>query len=347
MRALIKNKKGNRVRTPISKKRQWIIMKKTLLALAVAAVASTSVQAAEIVKTDEGSVNFYGQLREQFTSTNDDASPSTDLSAGSSRAGVVAKYTAAEGFDVIGHVEFKLTDFSDRLHYIGFATDYGTLKFGQQAIIGDDVYGAEYSYAFGASSGFLYEEFYYLENNIRYELEGDAGWLKAAYNMGERDGGDTVTVDDNGDEDGTPEHAALYAGTAFGDLSVHAGVAHTASGSTATETGSTSYELTGEYSNDGATFGATLFALDGGDDVADRAAISLAAYVPVAAKTAAYGGFQFADVDADDSDETNAYIGLEYKFASWARAYAEYGYSKTDGDDDSVLSTALGARVYW
>ena len=37
-------------------------MKKTLLALAVAATATT-VNAAEVFKSEEGSVDFYGQLR--------------------------------------------------------------------------------------------------------------------------------------------------------------------------------------------------------------------------------------------------------------------------------------------
>ncbi len=67
-------------------------MKKTLLALAVLAAAG-SVNAAEILKSDAGTVDFYGQLRTELKFL-EDKDPT--IGSGSSRAGVDANYTVNE-----------------------------------------------------------------------------------------------------------------------------------------------------------------------------------------------------------------------------------------------------------
>ncbi|MFD2015356.1 porin [Vibrio olivae] len=108
-------------------------MKKTLLAMVVAATAAGSVNAAELLKTDAASVDFYGQLREAiYASDNDDTGPSVDN--GSSRAGISASYEISEGLDLVGKVEFYVRgDMSTRKHYIGVSSDtYGSVVFGKQ-----------------------------------------------------------------------------------------------------------------------------------------------------------------------------------------------------------------------
>ncbi|TOK15332.1 porin, partial [Vibrio parahaemolyticus] len=65
-------------------------MKKTLLALAVVASA-TSVNAAEVFKSEEGSVDFYGQLRPTLLFL-DSTDHTAELNTSSSRMGVNGVY---------------------------------------------------------------------------------------------------------------------------------------------------------------------------------------------------------------------------------------------------------------
>lgn len=82
-------------------------MKKTLLALAVLAAAG-SVNAAEILKSDAGTVDFYGQLRTELKFL-EDKDPTI---SGSSRAGVDANYTVNDSLALQGKVEFALKEWN-------------------------------------------------------------------------------------------------------------------------------------------------------------------------------------------------------------------------------------------
>ncbi|MCV5276935.1 hypothetical protein OFC49_40015, partial [Escherichia coli] len=75
-------------------------MKKTLLALAVVASA-TSVNAAEVFKSEEGSVDFYGQLRPTLLFT-EKTDHTAELNTSSSRTGVNAVYVVDESLKVLG-----------------------------------------------------------------------------------------------------------------------------------------------------------------------------------------------------------------------------------------------------
>ena len=338
-------------------------MKKTLLALVVAATAAGTVNAAEIVKSDSGTVNFYGQLRQNIVLSDADADADAAVDWSSSRAGIDASYAINDNLNLVGLVEFYVRGtFSARKHYIGFESDsFGTVTFGKNSPLSDDVYGAEYSYYYGGSDGFLYNtdmanDYFWQDNMIKYELVKDAYWVKASYNLPEKNS--------------APELYELFAGTSFGDLSLHAGgsvmnnyvattkdvyTADLTTGEvTSTEettvgnTKYTSYEVTAEYALGGSTLGATYAHIktEVGSAESESDAISLGAMVPVADKTTAYGGYQFLDIDAEDSDKTIIYAGVEYKFASWGRTYAEYGYNKTEGSDANN-GVVVGARVYW
>jgi outer membrane protein OmpT len=108
-------------------------MKKTLLALAVFAAAS-SVNAAEIYKSDEASVGFYGQLCTDLKFLED---KDAKLDSGSSRMGVDAAYAINDSVKVHGLVEIsvrhsdskKVTAGEDdlyiRKHLLGFSGDFG------------------------------------------------------------------------------------------------------------------------------------------------------------------------------------------------------------------------------
>ncbi|PMH44979.1 porin [Vibrio sp. 10N.286.49.B3] len=348
-------------------------MKKTLLALAVVAAAG-SVNAAEILKTDNGSVDFYGQLRTElkFLDGNDH---SADLSSGSSRMGIDAQYALTDELSILGLVEVGVRDNSDvnvRQHIFGFATkDAGTVKFGKQWTTSDDVYGADYSYFFGGSALF-YGTLNGAEHDshIKYSLEQDNFWLKAG-----------IGLDEN---DTNNELYELFVGTTVADnLALHAGIGQDTYHSYDEDTEAliadvtnTYFEVTAEYTFGDALVGATYYYAElennNGNQKVDSNGLSLAGMVKVADKTTMYAGYEFVKLDANnsaveffetDEDDSNVfYLGAEYKMASWARVYAEYGYADgaTLGFSNKASDTfvpaqiadgesnfAIGARVYW
>ncbi len=345
-------------------------MKKTLLALAVLAAAG-SVNAAEILKSDAGTVDFYGQLRTELKFL-EDKDPT--IGSGSSRAGVDANYTVNDSLALQGKVEFALKDSGDmyvRNHILGVKTNFGKFSFGKQWTTSDDVYGADYSYFFGGTGlryGTLSDALH--DSQVKYVYEADSFWVKAGYGFPE----------DNAKQ----ELAELYVGATFGDLAVHAGggqnrdkafkVGSNTVGTTTTDikadVTNSYFEVTGEYTIGDALIGVTYYNaeldVENNPLVIDEDAISVAGTYKVADKTKLYAGYEYVMQEANtgaDEDGTLVYLGVEYKFASWARVYAEYGYGDgtttlgytNKGSDAEVKATkvdsannfGIGARIYW
>ncbi|OBT13943.1 porin [Vibrio sp. UCD-FRSSP16_10] len=343
-------------------------MKKTLLALTVASLAATSVNAAEIYKSEDGSVDFYGQLRQElkFKESNDHKA---DLSSGSSRTGINASYALSDSVVAIGNVELGIGDsgVTNRYHWVGVDSNFGSLTFGKQITVADDVYGADYSYFFGGSA-LLYTEGTN-DSLIKYKLDGENLWVQATYAL-------------NNDERKSDRYE-VFAGTAFGDLSLHAGVGYEGDAIERDEDDvqvpsvarleNTFAELTAEYAFDAHKVGFTYYFSELADQNSnakiEQNGFSLAGKFQVVDKTALYGGAEYVTQDAKnifndgDSDGTLLYVGVEHKFNSWARIYAEYGYGDGTtlgytnkdsdnsvgivGDADGASSFAIGARVYW
>ncbi|PMG06587.1 porin [Vibrio breoganii] len=334
-------------------------MKKTLLALAVASVAATSVNAAPIYQGEDGNVDFYGQLRTELKfNENDDGDNKADLSSGSSRAGIKGQYAIADGVDVVGLVEIGLRDNSDvnvRQHQFGFATDrFGTIKFGKQWTTSDDVYGADYSYFYGGSAlryatlnGALHD------SQIKYSLDTDFMWVKAGYGLNEDSENDDLYE--------------LFVGTSFGDLNLHAGAGYnrdrdhvvgtykseyqteildsdgngtgvfrdnTVVNNVTADLSNTYAEFTAEYGIGDSLIGFTYYWAElenrGNNNKIEENGFSLAGIYQVMEKTALYAGYEYTTQEAKDfdldEDGTLIYVGVEHKFNSWARIYGEYGY---------------------
>lgn len=322
-------------------------MKKTLLALAVLAAAG-SVNAVEILKSDAGTVDFYGQLRQEFKK--EDGKDAT-LSSGSSRAGFDAKYAISEGVNLLGKAEVSLSESANtlakyvnkdevkesnpgnmymRLHFIGVSTDFGTLNFGKQIQISDDVWGAENSYFFGGDS-VLYANDGVHDSMIKYEFDHDAFWVKASYGL------------DEGDKE--ERQSELFAGTSFGDLSLYAGI-----GNAELNTKKQNYHmLTAAYVLGNLDFGVTYYynkTEETGKADVKKDSFVIAGGYKVAEKTKLYGGYELIETKHAKSDVDNVYGGVEYKFASWGRVYAEANYNKEEGKS-STDNYGIGARVYW
>ncbi len=343
------------------------IMKKTLLALAVVAAAG-SANAAEILKTDNGSADFYGQLRPTMTYSPDADSDRFALKSSSSRIGVNASYTATEGFDVLGKVELGVAAESSsvnvRIHTFGFATDFGTVTFGKDWTTSDDLGGTDYSYFFGGT-GNLYSVLNGALNDsqIKYRLDLDNWFVQASYGVNDGSSNQDLTE--------------LFAGATYGDLSFHFGAGYNQLHNVTTTSvdisntyveGTVVYGLLENLELSGTVYGAK-FESDAGGEI-DSQALSLGAYWTFMEKTSLYGGVELTKSSATDilndadGDFTNAFVGVEYMFDSWARVFFETGYA--DGDSvgflnsndifvsdghvknvDKEINFGLGARIYW
>ncbi len=339
-------------------------MKKTLLALVVAATATTA-NAAEVFKSEEGSVNFYGQLRPVLVLSESDLNKA-ELNTSSSRMGVNAAYVVNDNLKVLGEVEIGVAlgdnynageDSSERTddtvfvrrHIFGFDMgDAGTIRFGKEGTFADDVYGADYSYFFGGTA-LLYGHAWNNSSQIKYAFENDAFWLKAGYALPEGDSNEEILE--------------AFAGTSFGDLAMHAGVLSSANklSEKGNNSENLSFEVTGEYALGAHTLGATYY-YNSNDNKAegetvDSHGLSLAGMFAVAPKTTLYTGYELVLSSSDatgsvDGDASQFYAGVEYKFSSWARVFAEAGYAfegttTADEKKDSDTNLGLGARFYW
>ncbi|WKS98554.1 porin [Gallibacterium salpingitidis] len=132
-------------------------MKKTLVALAVAAVAATSANAAVVYNQDGTKVEVGGQLRLLLAK---DKYERADLKYGSSRLVFKATQDLGDGYSALGNVEVRFNDpgndegkdggaYAKRL-YAGFAKDgVGQITFGRQLTNLDDVGLSDFTYDLG------------------------------------------------------------------------------------------------------------------------------------------------------------------------------------------------------
>ncbi|NAW86291.1 porin [Photobacterium halotolerans] len=340
-------------------------MKKTLLAVAIPTllIANTA-NAYELINEEGKFVDFYGQLRTQLEKKED---KDVTLNAGSSRAGVNAKYAVNEDLDVVGSVEFGVGysegsyDIKNRLHFAGFATQAGTFTFGRQLVSADDVWGADYSYFFGGTGIALTSEKLSggkHDSAIKYKFEGENFWVNSTYGLSE--------------DDSNQELAELFLGTSLAGFNLHVGGGYNRDKSLvlgkATTTSmvptdndedgtidansfatvSTSTDITADIENTyfegtversfgpaliGLTYNNASFEQEGTNRTLDVDTIMLATSYSVASNASIYGGYEFTNFDAQDGttsmseDYTVIYLGGVYHLNSWSRVYAEYGYA--------------------
>ncbi|QLB12564.1 putative porin [Bisgaardia hudsonensis] len=128
-------------------------MKKTLVALAVAAVAATSANAAVVYNQDGTKVDVGGSLRLVLEKETDKRA---DLNDNGSRVKVKGTHDLGEGLSALGYVElgfkgdFGSEGVTTRRLYAGFEhADIGTLTFGKQLTNADNFGVADPTYKFG------------------------------------------------------------------------------------------------------------------------------------------------------------------------------------------------------
>ncbi|HHE3600561.1 TPA: porin [Pasteurella multocida] len=154
-------------------------MKKTIVALAVAAVAATSANAATVYNQDGTKVDVNGSVRLILKKEKDERG---DLVDNGSRVSFKASHDLGEGLSALAYAElrfstkekvevkntnqqvvrtYEVEKIGNDVHverlYAGFAYEgLGTLTFGNQLTIGDDVGVSDYTYFLGGINNLLY-----------------------------------------------------------------------------------------------------------------------------------------------------------------------------------------------
>lgn len=135
-------------------------MKKTLLALAVAAFAASSAQATVIYQKDGTKIDIDGRAHFELRNDKDNR---TDLRDVGSRLRVRAYQEIGAGFSAYGGVELRFSDDKGNADSIGsnlrthrlyaglIHKDIGTLTFGRQLHLGDHIPKANYTYEWGGN----------------------------------------------------------------------------------------------------------------------------------------------------------------------------------------------------
>ncbi len=141
-------------------------MKKTIVALAVAAVAATSANAATVYNQDGTKVDVNGSVRLILKKEKNERG---DLVDNGSRVSFKASHDLGEGLSALAYTELrfsknvtkqKKTRLGNNVHvkrlYAGFAYEgLGTLTFGNQLTIGDNVGVSDYTYFLGGINNLL------------------------------------------------------------------------------------------------------------------------------------------------------------------------------------------------
>lgn len=141
-------------------------MKKTIVALAVTAVAATSANAATVYNQDGTKVDVNGSVRLILKKEKNERG---DLVDNGSRVSFKASHDLGEGLSALAYTELrfsknvtkqKKTRLGNNVHvkrlYAGFAYEgLGTLTFGNQLTIGDNVGVSDYTYFLGGINNLL------------------------------------------------------------------------------------------------------------------------------------------------------------------------------------------------
>ncbi|HEH9713434.1 TPA: porin [Pasteurella multocida] len=139
-------------------------MKKTIVALAVAAVAATSANAATVYNQDGTKVDVNGSVRLILKKEKNERG---DLVDNGSRVSFKASHDLGEGLSALAYTELRFSKnetkqkkIGNNVHvkrlYAGFAYEgLGTLTFGNQLTIGDNVGVSDYTYFLGGINNLL------------------------------------------------------------------------------------------------------------------------------------------------------------------------------------------------
>ena len=350
-------------------------MKKTLVALTVAALAAASAQAVTVVDADGTKVDFDGSLRlimekgnVKTTQVGQAATKKSNsaLRNAGSRFGVKVKHQLGEDFYALGRVEFRFNkgatrdgfgDMYAHRAYVGLGSKaYGDITFGRQVTIADDLSQADdYEY------GLIPKGDYISTSNkgvIRYDYKGIEGLqVGGHYSFGEKE---NLLKNAYG-------VGALYAQDNY-DVRVAYGHTNYETGSNTLKHRKDGYLASAGYSfGDFKLTGDFGYAYEKAGVANDQPSKTNKFYVSpgfsyqVIPASKVYGNYLYERVKTkEDSKETNHafLLGVDYKFHKQVVAFVEGKYARTKSFDyvnngynytskKADKAIGVGMRVFW
>lgn len=358
-------------------------MKKTLVALAVAAVAATSANAAVVYNQDGTKVEVGGQFRVLLTKNSGERA---DLKNPGSRVEIKATQELGSGFSALAATQLRFSardaagdekqDFNDIEAYdvyAGFAYDQaGTLTFGKQASNQDDLGISDYTYDLGdvkqthnhdkkaakfrsvewnglsvGADYFFGDADKYKNGRANPEEQNGKGWGAALFYTAEVANDTTLTVNGGYTKVKNFDRTNL---TNNGDYNESAYVV-------GAELASGPFALAVDWSEKHSTNGTD--ALDfGTDEVSIDAhkirALEVGAKYNYLENAKVYGEYQYWKAtpnSGDDKVTMNGFIlGTDYWFTKQVVTYLEAGtfkYKNQDDKSDRDNKIGVGFRVYF
>lgn len=310
-------------------------MKKTLIALTVAALASTSASALTVFNDEGMQVDVFGKIKAQLeASETGDVTHRTGINKKDARIGVKMQYAINDSAYVLGVYEHDFADAATLKAYAGLGGYGHQVTIGLQNSFSDYVGQATFDNAFGVGAEFIPDD---ADNMISYRYTGLANWTFGADYVFESES-DDLNGNNHGNSDNWASIGAQYSADGF-----TAGFAYAAGDeSHAIDTGF-SYQM-----ND------VIYALDFGfkdDSKTDYDLFYVTPGVKVMFGDAAvYGSYTFYKADGKKGlADTNAHginLGTEYNITKNALVYLEGNYWHAEsGDSDKAIG--LGMKVEW
>ena len=350
-------------------------MKKTLVALTVAALAAASAQAVTVVDADGTKVDFDGSLRlimekgnVKTTQVGQAATKksSSALRNAGSRFGVKAKHQLGEDFYALGRVEFRFDDTESRDQfgslyakraYVGLGSKaYGNITFGRQVTIADDLSQAnDYEYGLISKGAYIPTSG---TGVIRYDYKGIEGLqVGGHYVFGEKE---NLLKNAYG-------VGALYAQDNY-DVRVAYGHTNYETGSNTLKHRKDGYLASAGYSfGDFKVTGDFGYAYEKAGVANDQPSKTNKFYVSpgfsyqVIPASKVYGNYLYERVKTkeDSKETTHAFLlGVDYKFHKQVVAFVEGKYARTKSFDyvnngynytskKADKAIGVGMRVFW
>ncbi|OBX10770.1 porin [Gallibacterium genomosp. 3] len=291
-------------------------MKKTLVAVAVAALAATSANAAVVYNQDGTKVEVGGQLRLLLAK---DKHERADLKYGSSRLVAKATHDLGDGFSALANIEIRFDNagtpydsaknefggdaYVKRL-YAGFAKDgVGQLTFGRQLTNLDDVGVSDYAYDLGNVNGLLVTE---AEKDIRFRSADFSGFqFGLDYFFGNAYNGDD------------PAKNSYNNNSGFGVSAFY----------TAAVAADTKLNFEAGYSQ--VKFGDNALGLDPYKQKSYLVGTELVTG-PVSL------GVDYSEQKVEDAKEKRLGVGVKYKYLDNASVYAQYRHARNTFDGETI-----------
>ncbi|MDP8162239.1 porin [Pasteurella skyensis] len=327
-------------------------MKKTLIALTVAALASTSASALTVYSENGATVDVTGAVKMVLQK---ETNQKAKINKKDAKLGIKAKYDFGTDAYALAAYEYSFLEPKVKKAYIGVGSaSAGQLTFGLQNTFADGVGQSTFDNAFGALSRFIPGD---SDDMISYRYTGLENWsfgadyiLKKDVSQADMD----KAVKDVNDQIATGDISDLF-GKAFklatlGDDFVSVGAQYDANNLTAgfayAHAEETNLVDAGfAYKLDDVKLGLDL----GYSKVGDLKGFYVSPGVKVSLGDAAvYGTYSYTKFKFDDvSTKLHGFnLGAEYTLAKNALIFVEGNYIKVK-DKDSVKAIGVGMKVEW